>query len=130
MAKYEKDQVLKGKVTGIQPFGAFVALDDETQGLVHISEISHDYVKDVNEYVQVGQEVEVKILDVDEASKKIKLSMKATQEAPKREKSAKPGRRGAPRRNEASNFKQEEAPGFTVLKDKLEDWIKNTNFKK
>ncbi|TCI73293.1 general stress protein 13 [Exiguobacterium sp. SH0S7] len=130
MAKYEKDQVLKGKVTGIQPFGAFIALDDETQGLVHISEISHDYVKDVNEYVQVGQEVEVKILDVDEASKKIKLSMKATQEAPKREKSAKPARRGAPRRNEASNFKQEEAPGFTVLKDKLEDWIKNTNFKK
>ncbi|MFK3986477.1 S1 domain-containing post-transcriptional regulator GSP13 [Exiguobacterium mexicanum] len=130
MAKYEKDQVLKGKVTGIQPFGAFVALDDETQGLVHISEISHDYVKDVNEYVQVGQEVEVKILDVDEASKKIKLSMKATQEAPKREKSTKPARRGAPRRNEASNFKQEEAPGFTVLKDKLEDWIKNTNFKK
>lgn len=130
MAKYEKDQVLKGRVTGIQPFGAFVALDDETQGLVHISEISHDYVKDVNEYVQVGQEVEVKILDVDEASKKIKLSMKATQEAPKREKSAKPARRGAPRRNEASNFKQEEAPGFTVLKDKLEDWIKNTNFKK
>ena len=130
MAKYEKDQVLKGKVTGIQPFGAFVALDDETQGLVHISEISHDYVKDVNEYVQVGQEVEVKILDVDEASKKIKLSMKATQEAPKRVKSAKPARRGAPRRNEASNFKQEEAPGFTVLKDKLEDWIKNTNFKK
>lgn len=130
MAKYEKDQVLKGKVTGIQPFGAFVALDDETQGLVHISEISHDYVKDVNEYVQVGQEVEVKILDVDEASKKIKLSMKATQEAPKREKSAKPARRGAPRRNETSNFKQEEAPGFTVLKDKLEDWIKNTNFKK
>jgi len=56
MAKYEKDQVLKGKVTGIQPFGAFVALDDETQGLVHISEISHDYVKDVNEYVQVGQD--------------------------------------------------------------------------
>ncbi|WP_214831939.1 S1 domain-containing post-transcriptional regulator GSP13 [Exiguobacterium sp. s152] len=130
MAKYEKDQVLKGKVTGIQPFGAFVALDDETQGLVHISEISHDYVKDVNEYVQVGQEVEVKILDVDEASKKIKLSMKATQEAPKREKSVKPARRGAPRRNEASNFKQEEAPGFTVLKDKLEDWIKNTNFRK
>lgn len=130
MAKYEKDQVLKGKVTGIQPFGAFVALDDETQGLVHISEISHDYVKDVNDYVQVGQEVEVKILEVDEASKKIKLSMKATQEAPKREKSAKPARRGAPRRNEASNFKQEEAPGFTVLKDKLEDWIKNTNFKK
>ncbi|MCM3279180.1 S1 domain-containing post-transcriptional regulator GSP13 [Exiguobacterium sp. MER 193] len=130
MAKYEKDQVLTGKVTGIQPFGAFVALDDETQGLVHISEISHDYVKDVNDYVQVGQEVEVKILEVDEASKKIKLSMKATQEAPKREKSAKPTRR-APRRNEAaSNFKQEEAPGFTVLKDKLEDWIKNTNFKK
>ena len=97
MAKYEKDQVLTGKVTGIQPFGAFVALDDETQGLVHISEISHDYVKDVNDYVQVGQEVEVKILEVDEASKKIKLSMKATQEAPKREKSAKPARR-APRK--------------------------------
>jgi general stress protein 13 len=44
MANFEKDQVVTGKVTGIQNFGAFVALDEKTQGLVPISEISHDYV--------------------------------------------------------------------------------------
>ena len=48
--KYELGDVLTGKVTGIQPYGAFVALDDNTQGLVHISEITYGFVKDVSEF--------------------------------------------------------------------------------
>ena len=71
-----------GKVTGIQPYGAFVALDDETQGLVHISEITYGFVKDINEFLTVGQEVQVKVLEVDEAAGKISLSIRALQEAP------------------------------------------------
>ncbi len=55
--KYEPGTVLTGKVTGIQPYGAFVALDDQTQGLVHISEIKHGFVKDIHEFLSVGDEV-------------------------------------------------------------------------
>lgn len=57
--------VLTGKVTGIQPYGAFVALDEYTQGLVHISEITYGFVKDVSDFLSVGDEIEVKVLDVD-----------------------------------------------------------------
>ena len=53
--KYEVGEEFSGKVTGIQPYGAFVALDDETQGLVHISEITYGFVKDINEFLTVGK---------------------------------------------------------------------------
>ena len=78
--KYKVGDVVTGKVTGIQPYGAFVALDDETQGLVHISEITYGYVKDVHEFIKVGDEITVKILDVDEEQKKISLSIRVLQE--------------------------------------------------
>ncbi len=52
--------IIAGKVTGIQPYGAFVALDENTQGLVHISEITHGYVKNINEHIKVGDEVNSK----------------------------------------------------------------------
>ena len=80
--KYEVGEEFSGKVTGIQPYGAFVALDEETQGLVHISEITYGFVKDINEFLTVGQEVQVKVLEVDEAAGKISLSIRALQEAP------------------------------------------------
>ena len=80
--KYRVGDVVTGKVTGIQPYGAFVALDDETQGLVHISEITYGYVKDVNEFIKVGDEITVKVLDVDEEQKKISLSIRVLQESP------------------------------------------------
>lgn len=80
--KYEVGEVVTGKVTGIQPYGAFVALDDQTQGLVHISEITYGFVKDVSDYLKVGDEILVKILDVDENNEKISLSTRALQVAP------------------------------------------------
>lgn len=82
--KFEAGQVLEGKVTGIQPYGAFVALDDETQGLVHISEITHGFVKDINDHLSVGDEVKVKVLNVNEENNKVSLSIRATEEAPKK----------------------------------------------
>src|SRR5574342_1277586 len=80
--KIEVGSVLTGKVTGIQPYGAFVALGENTQGLVHISEITHGYVKDINDHLKVGDEVKVKVLSVDEGAGKIGLSIRATEEAP------------------------------------------------
>ncbi|MFQ3544740.1 S1 domain-containing post-transcriptional regulator GSP13 [Halobacillus rhizosphaerae] len=118
--KFQEGQVLEGKVTGIQPYGAFVALDDQVQGLVHISEVTHGFVKDINEHLNEGDEVQVKILNIDEKSNKYSLSIRATQEAPKKEE-----RR--PRKQAAVKQQEDSSAGFNSLKDKLEDWIKQSD---
>jgi len=78
----EKDMVVKGKVVRLEKFGAFVDIGAERPGLVHISEMAHDYVKTPGEVVKEGDEVEVKVLSVDRRKKQIKLSMKALEEKP------------------------------------------------
>jgi len=120
--KYELGDVLTGKVTGIQPYGAFVALDEDTQGLVHISEITYGFVKDVSEFLSVGQEVEVKILEIDEEAEKISLSIRALQERPAtlRKKDA------PPRKSLQDRVDESDANGFNSLKDKLQDWIEQS----
>ncbi len=123
---FEVGSVLTGKVTGIQPYGAFVALNDETQGLVHISEITHGYVKDINDHLKVGQEVNVKVLTVDQKGGKISLSIRATEEAPAAATTSAPQkktRRPSPALKEVEN----QTAGFNTLKDKLEEWIEKSN---
>lgn len=75
----KKDMVVKGKVTAIEKFGVFVDIGAERPGLVHVSEITHGYVRDASEVVTVGDEVEAKVLDFNRRKKQIKLSMKAMQ---------------------------------------------------
>ena len=82
----EKDMVLKGKISRIEKFGVFVEVGAERPGLVHISEITHEYIKDPQQEVKVGDEVEVKVLEVNRRKKQIKLSMKALEEKPVYEK--------------------------------------------
>jgi general stress protein 13 len=117
----EVGSILTGKVTGIQPYGAFVALDENTQGLVHISEITHGYVKDINEHLKVGDEIKVKVLSIDEGAGKIGLSIRATEEAPVQQ-AAKPKK---PRKRQAAAIIPEAdgQQGFNTLKDKLQEWI-------
>ncbi|MEQ2527126.1 general stress protein 13 [Robertmurraya yapensis] len=126
--KIEVGSVVTGKVTGIQPYGAFVAIDENTQGLVHISEVTHGFVKDINEHLKVGDEVSVKVLSIDEAAGKIGLSIRATQEAPAQTEAPKAAKK--PRKRQAAAavaYKQEEAPqGFNTLKDKLQEWIEQS----
>ena len=71
----EEGKILVGKVTGITNFGAFVELEGGMTGLVHISEISLDYVNDINDHIKVGDSVEVKVLP-EEKKGKIGLSIK------------------------------------------------------
>ncbi|PCK20203.1 RNA-binding protein S1 [Bacillus pumilus] len=122
--KFEVGSVYTGKVTGLQAYGAFVALDEETQGLVHISEVTHGFVKDINEHLSIGDEVQVKVLSVDEKAGKISLSIRATQEAPERKESK-------PKKQRPQQVKEEAAApqGFNTLKDKLEEWIEQSNRK-
>lgn len=76
------EMVLKGKVIRLESFGAFVELGAERPGLIHVSELSYNYVRVPSEVVKVGDEVDVKILEVNRRKKQIKLSMKALQENP------------------------------------------------
>ncbi len=69
---------MEGKVSGITGFGAFVDLPDGQTGLVHISEVARNYVKDINEHLSLNQTVKVKILSLDEKGK-ISLSIKKAQ---------------------------------------------------
>jgi len=76
----KKDMVVKGKVVRLERFGAFVDIGAERPGLIHISELTHDYIRNVEEVLKEGDEVEVKILDIDRKKKQIKLSRKAMEE--------------------------------------------------
>lgn len=72
---------LQGKVTGITNFGAFVEIEKGKTGLVHISEVADTYVKDINDYLKVGEEVTVKVINV-EKDGKIGLSIKKAKDRP------------------------------------------------
>ena len=76
----EVGNILEGKVTGITKFGAFVELEPGTTGMVHISEVSSTFVKDISEHLQQNQVVKVKVLSIGEGGK-ISLSIKRANEA-------------------------------------------------
>lgn len=82
----EKGMIVSGKVTRIEKFGVFVDIGAERPGLVHVSEITHEYIQDPKQEVKVGDEVEVKVLEVNRRRKQIKLSMKALEDKPLAEK--------------------------------------------
>ncbi|WNF36329.1 S1 domain-containing post-transcriptional regulator GSP13 [Bacillaceae bacterium IKA-2] len=124
----EVGNIVEGKVTGIKPFGAFVALDEKKQGLVHISQVAHGFVKDINDILSVGSEVKVKIMSVDEDTGKISLSIRETVEAPERpvRPAAKP-RFDKPKKMESKGSSQDKGQGFNTLEEKLKTWLKQSN---
>ncbi len=73
-------QVYTGKVKRLERFGAFVDIGATRDGLVHVSEITSDYIRDPKEYVKPGDDVQVKVLGVDRKRRRIELSMKALEE--------------------------------------------------
>ena len=110
MTKYKKGKIVKATVSGIESYGVFVTLDDYYSGLIHISEISHGYVKNIHDYVTVGEIIFVEILEVDDQLFHLRLSIKNI--------------------NYKVNSKTKkrlinETPhGFTTLEYKLPVWIK------
>ena len=66
---YKEGQHIKVRVTGIQPYGAFVETPDHTEGLIHISEIMDDYVHNLKKFLSEGQIVKAKILSIDDEGK-------------------------------------------------------------
>ena len=84
MAVPEPGEIYKGKVKTITPYGAFVEIMPGKDGLLHISEIEHRRLEKVEEVLKEGQEIEVKLIAVDEKNGKLKLSRKALLPKPER----------------------------------------------
>lgn len=89
--------IVEGRVSGISHYGIFVQFENGYNGLIHISEISFNYVKNVNDYVSIGDILQCKVLEVDDKNKRLRLTIKElTGEIP---------------------------PGFMSLKKQLPLWI-------
>lgn len=73
---YKKNKLVKGQVTGIEKYGIFINIDQYYSGLIHISEISEGFVKNINDYVKIGETIFAKIVDVDDENCQLKLSIK------------------------------------------------------
>lgn len=73
---YQINEIIVGKVIDIQPYGAFIGFPNGQKGLVHISEISEEYVKRIESYLIVGEYVRVKVLAIDPQNQHLKLSIK------------------------------------------------------
>lgn len=94
----EVGKIYEGKVTGITKFGAFVDLEKGKTGMVHISEVSSDYIEKVEDHLTLNQVVKVKVLNIDDKGK-IALSIKQTQSRPNNKRFNNNNNRGG------SNFK-------------------------
>ena len=108
MSKYEVGKIICGSVSGIESYGIFVNLLDYYVGLVHISEISEGFVKDINDYVKVGDTIKAKVLEVDDEKFQVKLSVKDINFKNKKAKRVKI---------------KETGTAFAILEENLKTWI-------
>ena len=72
----KENDIIKVKITGIQKYGAFATLPNHYNGLIHISEISYGYVKNISDFINVGDDIYAEVMNVNEDEKRIKLSIK------------------------------------------------------
>ena len=101
--------LIKGVVTGIENYGFFVSCSEGYSGLVHISEISNGFIRDIHDFVKEEEEVLVEVLEVDEKDKKLKLSVKNVNY-----------------RGEDVEVPIDSAYGFESLRRQLPKWTKDT----
>jgi S1 RNA binding domain protein len=116
---------LQGKVTGITKFGAFVELPEGSTGLVHISEVADNYVKDINDHLKVGDVVEVKVINV-EKDGKIGLSIKKAKE----QTSSQRPRNKANDRSSKESFEQKISRFLKESEDRLASLKRHTESKR
>lgn len=115
MGKYYKDEIIEGCVTGIEKYGIFVSLDEYYSGLIHISEITDSFVKDVNNFVNVGETIRVRVLDSDDDTFHVKLSIKDLNYRIEKRK---------------NSYIPETEHGFNTLEIQLRNWIEEKKIEK
>lgn len=108
MTKYKEGSIIEGTVTGIESYGVFVSLDEYYSGLIHISEISHGFVKNVGDFVKLGETIKVKVVHVDEDLGQLRLSIKDIDY-----------RKVKPKKLRI----EEVGSGFGILSEHLDEWI-------
>ena len=131
--KYAVGDVVHGKVVRIVPFGAFVEVEKGIDGLIHVSQISHERIETPASVLNVGDEVDAKIMALDTAAKKMNLSIKALlpeaerkPRAPREDGEERPARRRAPRRDDGEMSSWSEGASVsTSLADILANAEKN-----
>ena len=108
MDNIKVNDIIEVTVTGIQKYGAFVLIDDKYDGLIHISEISSGYVKNINDYIRIKDKIYAQVVDIDEENNKFKLSIK-----------------NIDYRNDGRILTNEDnfSNGFEPLKEHLDLWI-------
>ncbi|MGO4928958.1 CvfD/Ygs/GSP13 family RNA-binding post-transcriptional regulator [Fundicoccus sp. Sow4_D5] len=112
--KFKIGDIIEGEVTGIQNYGVFISLSENEQGLIHISECRHGYMTEIDGFVKIGQKLKVMIIDIDEFTNKISLSMRVLQ---KLNIPPYPARSKRRRKRYAPNI------GFSSLAKKMPQWI-------
>lgn len=105
---------IQGVITGVQPYGAFVELENGTTGLIHISEIKTGYVENIHDVLKKGQEVLVQVVDFDEYAGKASLSLRTLEEE----------KQTLPRHHRFTNDRLK--IGFAPLAQQLPEWIKES----
>lgn len=108
MDKIKIGDIVFGKVTGIEKYGIFLSLDDNINGLIHISEISNSFVKNVEDYAKIGETIKAKVIAIDHNYEKLKLSIKDIDYRSSKKFSGKIKETGG---------------GFSILADNLDKWI-------
>ena len=106
---YKKGDIVKGYVTGIEKYGIFISIDEKYSGLIHISEISDNFVRNINDFVKIGETIKGRVLDENSKEHHVKLSIKYLDY----------------RIAKKNTGKIKETPqGFSTLEDKLNQWIR------
>ncbi|HCX0506869.1 TPA: S1 RNA-binding domain-containing protein [Staphylococcus aureus] len=118
MNNYKIGQHIKVRVTGIQPYGAFVETPNHTEGLIHISEIMDGYVHNLKKFLSEGQIVKAKILSIDDEGK-LNLSLKDNDYFKNYE-------RKKEKQSVLDEIRETEKYGFQTLKERLPIWIKQS----
>ncbi len=108
MSKYKIGDIVRGKVTGIENYGIFIVFDDGGSGLIHISEISRSFVKNVGDYANIDEIIKARIIGIEDDNH-YKLSIVDLDY-----------------REKKNNFSkiEETSSGFDSLRNKLDEWIK------
>ena len=114
--KYEINQLVIGKVISVKPYAIFMQFEDNIEGLLHISEISNNYIRDIEKFGVVGDEIKVKILSIDKNNGFLRVSLKQVP----------PEEAFTTHKNVARNIPVLPDDAFDPLKEKLPIWIENT----
>ena len=114
--KYEVGQLIIGKVESVKPYALFLVFDEDAKGLLHISEISDSYIRDIEKFGNIGDEMKVKILSIDEHNGFMRVSLKQVPE----------DERFTTHSNDRRHIPEVNKDAFEDLENHLPKWIEET----